>query len=103
MFEVILLVIVMLVMAACAFFPLGYSMAFFSKFSQQSSVANQMEMESSADSELKILERSNHLLTRLQNEIESSFGPRPTDSVLRRHYDALVASEFESRLAALAK
>lgn len=101
MFEVILLVIVMLVMAACAFFPLGYSMAFFSKFSQQSSVANQME--SSADSELKILERSNHLLTRLQNEIESSFGPRPTDSVLRRHYDALVASEFESRLAALAK
>jgi len=101
MFEVILLVMVMFVMATCAFFPLGYSMAFFSKSSQQSSVANQVEL--AADSELKILERSNHLLTRLQSEIESSFGPRPTDSVLRRHYDALVASEFESRLAALIK
>jgi hypothetical protein len=101
MFEVILLVLVMFVMAACAFFPLGYSMAFFSKSAQQSTVANQVE--STADSELRILEESNHLLTRLINEIESSFGPRPTDSVLRRHYNTLVASELEICLAALAK
>lgn len=102
MFEVILIVIVMFAMAACAFSPLGYSMAFFSKSSQQSPVANQ-QRESAADSELAILKRSNHLLTRLQSEIESSFGPRPTESVLRRHYDTLVASEFEARLAALVK
>ncbi|WP_027157815.1 hypothetical protein [Methylobacter luteus] len=101
MFEVILLVLVMFVMAACAFFPLGYSMVFFSKSAQQSTVANQVE--STADSELRILEESNHLLTRLISEIESSFGPRPTDSVLRRHYNTLVASELETRLAALAK
>ncbi len=101
MFEVILLVIVMFVMVTCAFFPLDYSMVFFSKSSQQSAVVNQVE--STADSELRILEESNRLLTRLIGEIESSYGPRPTDSVLRRHYDTLVASELEIRLAALAE
>ena len=35
---------------------------------------------------------------RIQREIESALFPRPTDSVLRRHYDALVAAELESRL-----
>jgi hypothetical protein len=40
-----------------------------------------------------------HFLTQLKNEIEVSLFPRPTDSVLRRHYDALVAAELESRLA----
>lgn len=98
MFEVILLVIVMFVMATCAFFPLGYSMAYFSKSSQQSTAANQVEW--TADHELRILEESNRLLTHLISEIEASFGPRPSDSVLRRHYDTLVAAELENRLAA---
>jgi hypothetical protein len=36
---------------------------------------------------------------KLQREIESALFPRPTDSILRRHYDALVAAELENRLA----
>lgn len=36
---------------------------------------------------------------KIQREIEGSLFPRPSDSVLRRHYDALVAAEVENRLA----
>lgn len=41
----------------------------------------------------------NEFLFQLQREIESSLFPRPTDSVLKRHYDALVATELGNRLA----
>jgi hypothetical protein len=40
-----------------------------------------------------------HFLAHLQSEVESALFPRPTDSVLRRHYDSLVAVELENRLA----
>lgn len=43
----------------------------------------------------------NQFLANLQSEIESSLFPRPTDSVLKRHYDALVVAELENRLAAM--
>jgi len=35
----------------------------------------------------------------LRAEIEAGFCARPTDSVLRRHYDSLIASELKKRLA----
>jgi hypothetical protein len=38
---------------------------------------------------------------KIQREIEATLFPRPTDSVLRRHYDALVAAEVENRLASV--
>lgn len=101
MFEVILFFLVMFLIAACAFFPLGYSMLYFSKSPQQSTVAGKSR---ATPSELRIPEESTlrrHFLTHLQSEIESALFPRPADSVLQRHYDALVAAELENRLAAM--
>lgn len=41
---------------------------------------------------------SNDFLLQLQRDIESQLSPRPTDSILRRHYDSHVAAELQSRL-----
>lgn len=41
----------------------------------------------------------NQFLLQLQQEIEDGLFPRPTDSVLVRHYDSLVAAHLEERLA----
>jgi len=100
MFEVTLLFLVMLLFAACAFFPLGCSMLFSPKSPQQSDAA----IDSSSDSELSVPEDSalkQNFLTHLKSEIESALFPRPTDSILQRHYDALVSAELENRLAAM--
>lgn len=95
MFEVTLLFLVMLLIAACAFLPLGRSMS-----PQQSDAAS----DCCSNSELIVPEdstRKPHFLSYLQSEIESALFPRPTDSVLQRHYDALVSAELENRLAAM--
>jgi len=100
MFEVIVLFLVMLFFAACAFSPLGYSMLFFSKLSKQQRVV------SKPSPALKVPEDATlrrHFLTHLQSEIEAALSPRPTDSILQRHYDALVAAELENRLLAIAE
>jgi len=39
-----------------------------------------------------------HFLSNLQAEIESGLSPRPTCSMLKRHHDAMVSMEMESRL-----
>ena len=44
------------------------------------------------------LEHGNQFLAQLQSEIEVSLFPRPTDSVLKRHYDSLVAAKIGERL-----
>jgi len=44
-----------------------------------------------------------NFLSHLQNQIETELFPRPTCSVLQRHYDALVAAELENRLALMAE
>ncbi len=41
-----------------------------------------------------------HFLSNLQAEIEAGLAPRPTCSMLKRHHDALVCAEMESRLLA---
>lgn len=94
MFEVTLLFLAMLLIAACAFLPKGY------KSPQQSDAA----IDSSSDSELVVPEDSTpkqSFLMHLQSEIESALFPRPTDSILQRHYDTLVNVELENRLAAM--
>lgn len=40
-----------------------------------------------------------HVLSQLQANIRSGFAARPTDSVLRRHYDQLIGQELQKRLA----
>jgi len=100
MFEVTLLFLIMLVIAACAFLPTGYSKLFAPKSPQQSDAI----CESCSDLELKTIEESTSkpsFLTHLQSEIESALFPRPTDSILQRHYDTLVNAELENRLAAM--
>jgi hypothetical protein len=97
MFEVILLFLVMFLIAACAFLPLGYSMLHFSKSAAgKSGPASISKPKIPEDSMLR-----RHFLTHLQSEIEAALFPRPSDSTLQRHYDALVAAELENRLAAL--
>lgn len=100
MFEVSMLFLVMLLIVACTFFPLGSSTLFSSKSSQQSD--DTCDLDSS--SELMVAEDStpkHSFLMHLQSEIESALFPRPTDSILQRHYDALVSAEVENRLAAM--
>jgi len=97
MFEVILLLFVMLLIAACAFFPLGCRMLFSPDSSQRSDIdGSDSELSVSEDSALK-----QSFLSHLQHEIESTLFPRPTDSILQRHYDSLVNAELENRLAAM--
>jgi len=88
MFEVTLL---------CLTVVLIVTYAFLSESTQQSDVA-------CLDSGLAHTEGSQpklHFLSHLQSEIESALFPRPTDSVLQRHYDALIRAELENRLAAM--
>jgi len=99
MFEVTLLFLVMLVIAVCAFLPVGCSVRPSAKSYQQSAAG-----DSCSDSELVVPVDSTSkqsFLTHLQSEIESALFPRPTDSILQRHYDALVNVELENRLAAM--
>lgn len=101
MFEVTLLFLAMLLIAACAFFPLGHSMLLSPESPQQSDV---VASDSGSNLELSVPEDSilkPHFLRYLQSEIESALWPRPTDSILQRHYDALVSAEVENRLAAM--
>jgi hypothetical protein len=100
MFEVTLLFLVMLLFAACAFLPLGCSTTFSSQSFQQSDAHG----DSGSNPEPRVPENSTpkpHFLTHLRDEIESALWPRPTDSVLQRHYDALVNAELENLLAAM--
>lgn len=94
MFEVTLLFLVVLLFAACAFLPLDCNEL----------ISQQSVSDSCPDSELRTLEDSAlkpPFLTHLRGEIESALWPRPTDSVLQRHYDALVSAELENRLATM--
>lgn len=96
MFEVALLLLVMLLIVACAFLPTLFS----PKSSQQFHAVD----DCCSSSELRVHEDSaskQSFLTHLQSEIESALFPRPTDSILQRHYDSLVNAELENRLAAM--
>jgi hypothetical protein len=42
-----------------------------------------------------------HFITQLRSQIEQELFPRPTEFNLQRHYDTLVATELETRLASL--
>ncbi len=42
-----------------------------------------------------------HFITHLRGEIEAGMAPRPADSVLRRHHQALITATLEQRLMEL--
>lgn len=96
MSEVLLVGLIMLIVAACAFAPLGCMLSAYSK-SRKSGGAG----ISAGDAGLSLPEDSilkRHFLTQLQSEIEATLFPRPTDSMLQRHYDSLVAAKVDNRL-----
>ncbi len=102
MFEVTVLFVVSLLVAAYIYLPSVRQ--FFSKLSQLAG-AGTGKSSATTVNKLKLPEDSTlrrHFLTHLQSEIESALSPRPTDSILQRHYDALVTAELENRLAAFA-
>jgi hypothetical protein len=94
MFEVTLLFLSILLIAACAFLPWG--MLFPQQFYADCDSGSNLELQASKASPNK-----QNFLSYLQSEIESALFPRPTDSVLQRHYDTLVNAELENRLAAM--
>lgn len=100
MFEVIVLFMILFLFAACAFSPLGGNMSIFSKplqlFKSCKKAASKSQVTKDADVKP-------HFLSYLQNQIEAELFPRPTDSVLQRHYDTLVAMELKNRLAIMAE
>ncbi len=103
MIEVAELFLVMLIVAATAFFPLGYSI--FNESSQKEIpqiISRGERLQQTA--KVRIPEDSTlrrHFLTQLRAEVEAEFAPRPTDSTLKRHHDAMIAAEFEKRVEEL--
>ncbi len=98
MFEVTLMLLVMLLITACAFLP--WNILFPPKSTQKPNVAS----DSSSNLVLRAPKDSTSnqsFLTHLQSEIESALFPRPTDSILQRHYDALVSAKLDNHLAAM--
>lgn len=98
MLEVIVLFMLIFLMAACAFAPKGCNLVFFSKAAAKSSAADKVALQVASKS--KAVEEIS-FLSQLQREIEATLFPRPTDSILQRHYDALVAVELRNRLKGL--
>ncbi len=101
MFEVAELFVIMIFVAATAFFPLGYSIFSDTAKTEQHAIV-QVEEPVMTVVEKKLPEDSmlrRHFMSNLLAEVESDYPPRPTDSMLRRHHDALIAAEFEKRLS----
>ncbi|MBD9362183.1 hypothetical protein [Methylomonas fluvii] len=104
MSEVIWVGLIMLIVAACAFAPLGYMLSAYTKSGKSSGSSKAVGDVSGSVPGLpedSVLKR--HFLTQLQSEIEATLFPRPTDSMLQRHYDALVAAKLENRLQIIGK
>lgn len=98
MIEVIVLSIVIGLVAACVFSSQGPRMFVFANPLGAARTAK----ASAADGQVAVtesFEASASYLEQLQREIEDTLFPRPTDSVLRRHYDSLVAGEVKNRLS----
>ncbi|MBD9358441.1 hypothetical protein [Methylomonas albis] len=95
MFEAIVLFILSGLVAACAYSSQGCGLSFFGKLFRSGKGQTPATLTSQADGAAP----TSSFLEQLQSEIEATLFPRPTDSVLRRHYDALVAVEVKNRLS----
>lgn len=100
MFEFIVLFMILSLFAACFFSPIGGGMQSFLK---SETSEGRVSVPSPAEVGKQVQEGNFSFLTYLKNEIEAELFPRPTCSVLQRHYDSLVAAEVENRLALMTK
>lgn len=99
MLEAIVLFIVVGLTAVCAFTSRRHGKSVFARFS---GLSRQVKSSTPSRAQLDATERTESSLSyleQLQREIEETLFPRPTDSVLRRHYDSLVAGEVKNRLS----
>lgn len=93
--EMVVIFAMVVFIVACVFWPLGGSASLFAKGEKPADqTALKLEEDLSEDSV-----PGNQFLAQLQHEIEVTLSPRPTDSVLKRHYDSLVAAKLGERLA----
>jgi len=56
------------------------------------------------DSELNVIEPitpENTFLSQLQQKVEATLLPRPSDATLNRHYDALIRAELDAHLSSM--
>jgi hypothetical protein len=56
------------------------------------------------DSELNVIEQitpENTFLSQLQQKVEATLLPRPSDATLNRHYDALIRAELDAHLSSM--
>lgn len=97
MLEIIVLVSIAGLFAVCLFFPKIGSLPWFGK-SEPAASPSAPQTSEPASAETSLL---NPFLGQLQADIEAALFPRPTDSVLQRHYDAMVAYEVRNRLATM--
>lgn len=98
MFEAIVLFILSGLVAACAYSSQGCGLSSIGKRFRSTKGKTPATMSSQVPA-VDGAELSSCFLEQLQSEIEATLFPRPTDSVLRRHYDALVAGEVQNRLS----
>lgn len=97
MIEIFVLLMILVLFKTC-FFASSDCMRLFSQS------ASSIDSSGSADgSQSKAHGDAGTFLTYLKNEIEAELFPRPTDSVLRRHYEALVEREVEARLVLMSE
>jgi len=93
MFEMIALSMMLFLFSACFYSSIaGYLKSFAGIMSAKS------ERKSTTTSA-----ETNSFLNYLKTEIEAELFPRPTDSVLKRHYDTLVAVEIKNRLSMMSE
>jgi len=99
MFEIFVLFMLSGLIAVSAYSSQSSNISFFAK-SSRSSGENATLMTATEQAIIsQSAEEAPSFLEQLQGEIEATLFPRPTDSVLRRHYDTLVAVEVENRLS----
>ena len=56
------------------------------------------------NSEPNVIEQitpENTFLSQLQQKVEASLLPRPSDATLNRHYDALIRAELDAHLSSM--
>lgn len=97
MLEIIVLVSIAGLFAVCLFSPKVCALPLFGKSEPAASPSAPLASESVSEE----TSLPNPFLGQLQADIEAALFPRPTDSVLQRHYDAMVAFEVSNRLATM--
>lgn len=97
MLEIFVLIMLLCLFAACVFSPAGGNVPYFFKSNRPAASAVRTGTANTA------AEEPVSFLAYLRNQIEAELFPRPTCSVLQRHYDALVTAELQNRLTLMTK